>query len=147
MVSNLQHQSILDMIPQEKPFRFVDTIIEVDEESICGEYTFKKDEYFYKGHFPEHPITPGVILIESMAQIGLLALGIFLTKASKKPDKVFLRSSDIEFKQPVLPGDKVIVKAKKIFFRLNMLKCQVSMHHETKGVVCKGTITGIYANS
>ncbi|MDQ3230519.1 MAG: hypothetical protein M3Q07_01770, partial [Pseudobdellovibrionaceae bacterium] len=62
---------ILALVPQQKPFRFVDRIIEVDEQRIVGQYQFREDEWFYRGHFPGNPVTPGVILVECMAQIGL----------------------------------------------------------------------------
>lgn len=144
MLNTLQKNEILDRIPHQEPFRFIDDILEIDNNSICGEYTYKENEFFYKGHFPDFPVTPGVILTETMAQIGLLALGIFLSKESQDPKKVFMTSSNIDFRETVLPGEKVIVKAKKIFFRLNKLKCEVSMHHEEKGLICKGTISGIF---
>jgi 3-hydroxyacyl-[acyl-carrier-protein] dehydratase len=54
---------LLDLLPQQRPFRFVDEIVEVDEQRIVGRYTFREDEWFYAGHFPGRPITPGVILL------------------------------------------------------------------------------------
>ena len=144
MVDTFLKQKLMERIPQQAPFRFIDDISFISEDFIRGEYTYREDEYFYKGHFPKHPITPGVILIETMAQIGLLALGIYLLKEDKKLEKVFLTSSNIDFKSFVLPGEKVVVEAKKKYFRLNKLKCEVSMHHETKGVICSGTISGMF---
>ena len=69
---------ILELLPQQRPFRFVDEILEVDEQRISGRYTFRPDEFYYAGHFPGRPITPGVILLESMCQVGVVALGIYL---------------------------------------------------------------------
>ena len=69
---------ILDLLPQQRPFRFVDEILDVDEQRISGRYTFRPDEFYYAGHFPGRPITPGVILLESMCQVGVVALGIYL---------------------------------------------------------------------
>src|SRR5512137_2288214 len=69
---------ILLNIPQQHPFRFIDEILELDEEHIVGAYRFREDEYFYPGHFPGQPITPGVILIETMAQTGVVAFGLYL---------------------------------------------------------------------
>ena len=62
----LSPRQILELLPQQHPFRFVDEILEVDEQRISGRYTFRHDEFFYSGHFPGRPITPGVILLESM---------------------------------------------------------------------------------
>ncbi len=58
----------IEFLPQKKPFLFIDNVVSVSNDQIeCGR-TFKEDEFFYKGHFPENPITPGVLLMECMAQ-------------------------------------------------------------------------------
>ena len=67
---------LLELLPQQEPFRFVDEILEVDADHIVARYTFRRDADFYRGHFPGNPITPGVLLIEAMAQTGVVALGI-----------------------------------------------------------------------
>jgi 3-hydroxymyristoyl/3-hydroxydecanoyl-(acyl carrier protein) dehydratase len=61
----LTKEQILALIPQQNPFRFIDELELVDSESCRGNYLFKSDEYFYEGHFPEKPITPGVIVTGS----------------------------------------------------------------------------------
>ena len=71
-------QEVLELVPQQAPFRFIDEIISLDEDGIVGAYRFREDEFFYRGHFPGRPITPGVILIETMAQIGVVAFGMYL---------------------------------------------------------------------
>ncbi len=146
MIATEHQQKILEMIPHREPFRFIDDILTIEDDFIRGTYTYKPDEYFYQGHFPGHPITPGVILIETMAQIGLLALGIHLSANCEKPEKVFLTATNIDFRSFVLPGEKIIVESRKKYFRMNKLKCEVSMLHETKGIICKGTIAGIFLN-
>ena len=75
----LSPDEVLELIPQKPPFRFIDRLVELDESHAIGEYTFRDDEFFYKGHFPDNPVTPGVILIETMCQTGLVALGIYCT--------------------------------------------------------------------
>jgi len=78
----LDSRIILSKLPYSKPFLFVDKILEVDGNSITGEFTFSPDLDFYKGHFEGNPVTPGVILTECMAQIGVVCLGIYLLTAS-----------------------------------------------------------------
>ncbi|MBN2397434.1 MAG: beta-hydroxyacyl-ACP dehydratase, partial [Deltaproteobacteria bacterium] len=68
-------RQVLEMVPQMPPFRFIDDILEMDGDHIVGAYRFREDEYFYRGHFPGRPVTPGVILIETMAQTGVVAFG------------------------------------------------------------------------
>ena len=76
----MNKSEIINKLPYQKPFLFVDGIDTISEDGVTGHYKFKKDETFYKGHFKDNPITPGVILTECMAQIGLVCLGIYLLK-------------------------------------------------------------------
>ena len=73
---------IISKLPYSKPFLFVDEIISIDENGVEGTYTFDENLDFYKGHFKDNPVTPGVILTEVMAQIGVVCLGIFLLNTS-----------------------------------------------------------------
>ncbi len=142
----MEEQNIIELLPYQRPFLFVDAIDTVSENEIRGHYTFRKDEYFYKGHFKDNPITPGVILTECMAQIGLVCFGIFLLKDelqnAKKP-QVALTSNKIDFYLPVLPGEKVIVHSEKEVFRFNKLKCKVKMLNKKGELVARGVISGM----
>ncbi|TPN88850.1 3-hydroxyacyl-ACP dehydratase FabZ family protein [Aquimarina algicola] len=137
--------NIIQELPYSKPFLFVDEIIAVNEHQIKGTYTFREDEYFYQGHFKNNPITPGVILTECMAQIGLASFGIFLIKNSLNQNQlsIAITSSEIDFYKPVLPGEKVSVIADKEYFRFNKLKCKVAMYNANDTLVAKGTIAGM----
>lgn len=74
----MKFNNIISQLPYSEPFLFVDELLHVDENGATGTYTFKKNLDFYKGHFKDNPVTPGVILTETMAQIGMVCLGIFL---------------------------------------------------------------------
>jgi len=139
------HEDIIAQLPYTKPFLFVDNLLLVTEDRAEGEYRFKEDEYFYKGHFKGNPITPGVILMECMAQIGLVCLGIQLIGGLSESAKIALASSDVHFYLPVYPGEKVKVISDKEYFRFGKLKCQVKMINQEGAVVCKGTISGMVA--
>jgi len=144
-------QEILDLVPQQAPFRFIDEIISLDEEQIVGAYRFREDEFFYRGHFPGRPITPGVILIETMAQIGVVAYGMYLLACQrhvrpsqmKEPLSLFSLADDVEFKGIVKPGERVIVKGRKIYMRRGALKVDISMERENGEVVCVGKLAGM----
>lgn len=142
----MEEQNIIELLPYQRPFLFVDAIDTVSENEIRGHYTFRKDEYFYNGHFKDNPITPGVILTECMAQIGLVCFGIFLLKdelqTTKKP-RVALTSNQMDFYLPVLPGEKVIVHSEKEVFRFNKLKCKVKMLNKKGELVARGVISGM----
>ncbi|MGP8154311.1 MAG: 3-hydroxyacyl-ACP dehydratase FabZ family protein [Smithella sp.] len=129
----------------------MDEIIGLDEEQIVGAYRFRDDEFFYCGHFLGNSITPGVILIETMAQIGVVAFGIYLLSCHKKmrfgqmdmPLSLFSVGEGVEFKQIVAPGERVIVKAKKVYFRKNIIKSNVSMERENGEIICFGNLSGM----
>lgn len=124
---------------------FVDKIIDVSEQGITGVYTFSEDSYFYKGHFKDQPVTPGVILTETMAQIGLVCLGIYLIREELKNGlpKIALSSQKMDFYIPVFPGEKVTVVSEKKVFRFGKLKCFVQLYNEKDELVCRGEIAGM----
>lgn len=141
---------IINKLPYTDPFLFVDEIDMVSDNTIEGRYTFKKDEFFYKGHFKERPVTPGVILTECCAQIGLVCLGIHLLNSEEVGSRDFqvaLSSSDMHFLLPVFPLETVIVKANKLYFRFNKLKCEVKMYNQEGQLVCKGVLSGMIRNN
>ena len=136
--------NITALLPYSKPFLFVDELLSVDENSAVGTYTFNEDLDFYKGHFKDNPVTPGVILTETMAQIGLVCLGIYLLgDAFSKDSVVAFTSADMQFLKPVYPNEKVTVTSQKLFFRFGKLKCKVSMKNEKEEIVCSGIIAGM----
>lgn len=141
----MKAQEILEKLPYSKPFLFVDELLQIDENGSAGTYTYDKELDFYKGHFKDAPVTPGVILTETMAQIGLVCLGIFLSAASNAELKahVMLTSTAIDFMKPVFPGEKVTVTAEKVYFRFKKLNCNVVMKNEAGETVCKGNISGM----
>jgi len=142
----LKKNTIIQLLPYKPPFLFVEELSHISENGSEGYYTFKNDEFFYQGHFKDRPITPGVILIEVMAQIGLVCLGIYLLKKNftdlKKP-QIALTSNKIDFFLPVKPKERVKVVSEKIYFRLNKLKCKVQMFNKKNELVCRGTISGM----
>jgi 3-hydroxyacyl-[acyl-carrier-protein] dehydratase len=137
---------ILSLLPYNDPFLFVDELTKVTSKGITGNYTFKKEAYFYKGHFKNNPVTPGVILTECMAQIGLVCLGVFILKdqfSENKNPQIALTSSQIDFFLPVFPGEKVTVISEKDLFRFNKLKCKVKLFNSKNELVCRGLISGM----
>ena len=142
----MKKEEIISKLPYSKPFLFVDDLLHIDENGVEGTYTFDENLDFYKGHFKDNPITPGVILTEVMAQIGLVCLGIYLLNGTfNKDTAIALTSNEIEFSKPVFPNEKVTVISEKLYFRFGKLKCKVLMKNEKEEVVCSGTIAGMIA--
>ncbi len=139
---------VLAAVPQQPPFRFIDRIDELDSEHIVGGYTFKPDEFFYRGHFPGDPVTPGVILAEAMAQTGVVALGIYLAAQNLPAAELsqwvtFFTECQAEFHLPVLPGDRVTVRGEKLFFRRMKIKSRVELLLPDGRVAAEGTLAGV----
>ena len=142
----MKKETIIQLLPYQAPFLFVEELTYISENRSEGYYTFKNDEYFYQGHFKDKPITPGVILTEVMAQIGVVCLGIYLLKNNfseiKKP-QIALTSNQVDFFLPVKPKERVKVVSEKIYFRFNKLKCKVQLFNSKNELVCKGMISGM----
>ena len=148
MAEPITGADVLALLPQQEPFRFVDEILELGDETIVARYTFRPDAFFYRGHFPGNPITPGVILIESMAQTGVVALGIYLVardKGVEEVKKVLTVFTDVtaEFSGVVRPGDTVTIRAKKVFFRRMKLRAEVEMRKDDGALVATATVAGM----
>lgn len=143
------NNDILDYLPYKSSFRFVDNISTLTENEVIGDYTLRKDAFFYEDHFVGNPVTPGVIVTEIMAQIGLVVLGLFLMKqedeASIAPGSNFplLTSTEVSFYKMVLPGEKVTVISKKQYFRFGKLKCYVEMLDSAGERIATGYFAGI----
>ncbi len=146
-MSGFDAATILEHLPQQEPFRFIDRILEVDDDHIVATYRFRPEADFYRGHFPGNPVTPGVILIESMAQVGVVALGIYLL-SKEKPEEVgnvVAMFSDVamDFTGVVRPGDEVTITGHKQFFRRLKLRSKVEMKLADGMIVASGTVSGM----
>ncbi len=107
-------QDIVKILPHRYPFLLVDKILELDleKEMIVGHKCVTINEAFFQGHFPEVPLMPGVLILEALAQTG----GILVHLKGNNHDKiaVLLSLNGAKFRQPVQPGDVLILKAKGI---------------------------------
>ena len=147
-MNHFTKEDILELVPQQPPFRFIDDIIELSDDGIVSSYKFKPDETFYAGHFPGNPVTPGVILLETMAQTGVVAYGIYLASKQMTRDEIqktltFFTEAEVEFTGLVRPGDRVVIRAKQIYFRRLKLKVEAEITLKNGDVVCSGTIAGM----
>lgn len=98
-------QEIHAAIPHRDPFLLIDEIVEQDDSHIVCHKTFSADDFWYKGHYPEFPITPGVLLCEAGMQAGAILLSKHVEGDGGVP--VATRINDVRFKKPVMPGDTI----------------------------------------
>jgi len=149
--SKNMYADILDKLPYKSSFRFVDEILSLDENGVTGNYTLKENSFFFEDHFPGNPVTPGVIITEIMAQIGLVVLGIYLILNSSEKNHLnqdevifpLFTSTEVSFFKMVLPGEKVTVVSKKQYFRFNKLKCYIEMLDDQNELIARGMFSGI----
>ena len=118
----LQVANIMEYLPHRYPFLMVDRVLEFESgERIVGLKNVTIDEPFFQGHFPGHPIMPGVLIIEAMAQVG----GLLLMDTVPNPeDKVvyFMSMDKVKWRKPVIPGDQLIFEVKMVQFRRSVCK-------------------------
>jgi 3-hydroxyacyl-[acyl-carrier-protein] dehydratase len=139
---------VLELMPQRPPFRFLDRLLQLSPKSAIGEYTFRRDESFYAGHFPGDPVTPGVILLETMCQTGLVALGIHLLGLTLARNEVartvtLFTDCEVEFSRPVRPGEKVRVEAVRLTWRSGKLRSSVRLLGGDGRVAAEGIVAGV----
>lgn len=108
--------SVQALIPHRAPFLFVDEIVSESPEGLVAKRTWRADEDFYKGHYPNAPITPGVLLCEAVFQTGALFMARQAQAAGSAPGAgvpLLSKINEVRFRTPIYPGDTVIIEVKK----------------------------------
>jgi beta-hydroxyacyl-(acyl-carrier-protein) dehydratase fabZ len=109
----LNKEQIEAIIPQRDPFLMIDEVEEYNPGEYCiGYKNVTGDEYFFKGHFPGNPIMPGVLITESLAQAG--AVAILSLEENKGKNALFAGIDKMKFKKMVVPGDKLKLEVRII---------------------------------
>jgi 3-hydroxyacyl-[acyl-carrier-protein] dehydratase len=107
---------ITDLIPHRPPFLFVDAIVSQTPDGIAARRTWRAEEDFYRGHYPGAPITPGVLLCESVFQTAAGYMALKARAAGAKPGEglpLIAKISDVRFRHPVYPGETVLIEVKE----------------------------------
>jgi beta-hydroxyacyl-ACP dehydratase FabZ len=122
----LDISQIMDVLPHRYPFLLIDRIVEIEMgKRIVGIKNVTINEPFFQGHFPGHPIMPGVLLLEAMAQAGgVLALKSISAEEAKKKVIYFMSIDKAKFRKPVLPGDQLRFEIEVIKQRSSIMSLQ-----------------------
>lgn len=124
MSMQMDIHEILEHLPHRYPFLLVDRVLSIDpNKSIVALKNVTINEPFFPGHYPHHPVMPGVLIIEAMAQVA--ALLTFKSQGTKPDDKTvyyFVGIDNARFKRPVSPGDQVIFKVEIMFNKRGLWK-------------------------
>ena len=142
----LSGSELLRGMPQQEPFRFVDEVLEADESHIVCRYTFRPDRDFYRGHFPGQPITPGVILLEAMAQSGIVLLAQYLLMSEGVPAaeyKTMFTDAQVEWHAPVGPGEVVTTRAELLAWRRMRIRSRTELRIGNGRLAASGVLGGI----
>jgi UDP-3-O-[3-hydroxymyristoyl] N-acetylglucosamine deacetylase/3-hydroxyacyl-[acyl-carrier-protein] dehydratase len=115
-------EQIMQYLPHRFPMLLVDRIIEVESgKRIVGIKNVTINEPFFQGHFPGHPIMPGVLIIEAMGQVG----GLLLMDAVEKPEDYvvyFMALDNVKWRRPVVPGDQIVFELEMVQFRRHVCR-------------------------
>jgi 3-hydroxyacyl-[acyl-carrier-protein] dehydratase len=104
---------VTQLIPHRPPFLFVDEIVSQSGDALTARRTWRAEEDFYKGHYPGAPITPGVLLCESVFQSGALLLaGKFAGQGKPEGVPLLAKVENLRFRSPVYPGDTITIEVK-----------------------------------
>jgi 3-hydroxyacyl-[acyl-carrier-protein] dehydratase len=143
-ILHLSKEQIKEILPHREPFLFVDEILEVlPGEYVIGKKVVREDEVFFKGHFPVYPIFPGVLIVETMAQVSAF---IILTLPDKKNLFGYFAGIDkFRFKKVVRPGDVLIVKSRVISYGHGLAKSKGEVFSNNQ-LVAEGIVSAMFVD-
>ncbi|MGB0908854.1 MAG: 3-hydroxyacyl-ACP dehydratase FabZ [Nitrospirales bacterium] len=141
----LSSLNIQEILPHRYPFLLVDRIVELEEgKRVIGIKNVSFNEPFFPGHFPGHPVMPGVLILEVMAQVG----AVLALKTAEGPGRpiVYLAGVDkAKFRKPVIPGDQLRVEIEVLKRKSSFWKMQGRTSVDSQ-VVCEAEMTAMVTN-
>ena len=138
MAKKLTKDQIGELIPHREPFLFLDELINIIKlKTATGIKTFKDNEEFFKGHFPEHPIVPGVILIEMMAQTAASLIAYSIQEETTDKIVYLMNVEKTKFRKPVFPNQKVHADVKALRSKGRVWRFEGKTYNEKNESICE----------
>jgi len=114
-------EQIKEMLPHREPFLFVDAVTKLEANLIQGYRDIKADEFYFAGHFPGNPVLPGVMMVEAIAQIGIMLVCKFREERRGR-NTLFAGIENVRFRRQVQPGDRLLLSADIVGGRSSVYK-------------------------
>jgi 3-hydroxymyristoyl/3-hydroxydecanoyl-(acyl carrier protein) dehydratase len=136
----LTKEEIKKIIPYQEPFLFVDGVLEIKENEISGFYQASPEDYYFKGHFVDFKIMPGVLVVEAMAQLSTILLRKKIGENHKDYHFLAYDVKSVQFLKPIFPGDKIDMEAEVLAIyslpdsetKIARIKSQAFVNNELK---------------
>lgn len=148
-MQELKIQEIMKLLPHRYPFLLIDRVSEiVPNEKVSAYKNVTFNENFFQGHFPSAPVMPGVLIIEAMAQTGIVLVVHSLGIDTEKEKKVYLFTGieKAKFRRPVVPGDKLVIECSNLQKKMQLWKMDAKAYVEGQ-LVAEATLTATSANA
>ncbi len=137
--NQLSSEEILGLLPHRFPFALVDKVIEhVPGQKAVALKNVTINEPQFQGHFPDRPLMPGVLIVESMAQVG----GIIVTQMPDLPKGLFVFAgiNNVKFRRPVVPGDQLLITCNLLSIKRKRFGKVKGEAHVDGNLVCSGEL-------
>lgn len=137
----------LAMMPPGLRFHFLDEIAEIDDTHVVARYRFRRDEYFYQGHFPERAITPGTILLEAMCQCGVTVHSYYLLAREMSIEKardyrILFTGAKVEWFEQIGPNSLITLRSELLAWRRRRIRSHVRLFDEQNRLAAESEISG-----
>lgn len=137
----LKTEAIRELLPHRYPFLLVDRVLEIEDTTrIIGIKNVSANESFFNGHFPGKPIMPGVLILEALAQLGVIFAKICAEAVDRDRLYVFAGADEVRFRKPVVPGDVLELRMELITRKKVVWKMKGTALVDGE-VVCEGILT------
>lgn len=138
MKDKINLDQIKELIPHREPFLFLDKLTNIEKlRKAVGIKKFNQNEFFFKGHFPGHPIVPGVILVEMMAQAGAALIAYSIKEDTSDKIVYLMNVEKSKFRKPVFPDQVVYTEVRALRSKGRVWRLEARSYDDNNATVCE----------